>query len=436
MTKAVTSYELNEKRFLDLLTLLIGETKTLQNRPPQLVPVEDNAGRHVLKALEPYTKEKGGVLKVERVAFAEGRGNILIEYPGTVENKTISFVGSHLDVVPADPTKWDRDPFKLVIEGDKLYGRGTTDCLGHVALLTDLFIQLATEKPALKHSICAVFIVSEENDDIPNIGVDELDRAGKINHLKNGPVYWVDSADMQPTIGTGGAQTWNLTAYGKNMHSAMPNRTVNSLELVNEALAEVQARFYKAFPAHPDEKKYNYDISSTMKPTLWKPIVGSFNTIPGEATIQGDIRLTPFYDMAKCREAIEGFVKDINEHITDLRSRGPFSKYSVPEEGVVGHVKITWNSLGDSGLACDIDSNGYKALGQATKEVLGELKPVSTCGTLPLVRELKDSGFDIQITGFGKEETYHADNEYASLNDFKKAVKILTRTIELLENTL
>lgn len=34
------------------------------------------------------------------------------------------------------------DPFKLIVEGDKLYGRGTTDCLGHVALLTDLFAQV------------------------------------------------------------------------------------------------------------------------------------------------------------------------------------------------------------------------------------------------------------------------------------------------------
>ena len=33
---------------------------------------------------------------------------------------------SHLDVVHADPSKWERDPFKLSVEGDKLYGRGTT----------------------------------------------------------------------------------------------------------------------------------------------------------------------------------------------------------------------------------------------------------------------------------------------------------------------
>lgn len=29
---------------------------------------------------------------------------------------TVTFIGSHLDVVPANPSTWERDPFKLVVE--------------------------------------------------------------------------------------------------------------------------------------------------------------------------------------------------------------------------------------------------------------------------------------------------------------------------------
>lgn len=54
----------------------------------------------------------------------------------------VLFPLSHLDVVPADPTLWEVDPFKLTRDGDKLYGRGTTDCLGHVALITTLMTQV------------------------------------------------------------------------------------------------------------------------------------------------------------------------------------------------------------------------------------------------------------------------------------------------------
>ena len=28
-------------------------------------------------------------------------------------NQTVSFVGSHMDVVPANPETWDRNPFEL-----------------------------------------------------------------------------------------------------------------------------------------------------------------------------------------------------------------------------------------------------------------------------------------------------------------------------------
>ena len=47
-----------------------------------------------------------------------------------------------------------------LLQGDKLYGRGTTDCLGHVVLITELFIQLAQKKPKLKYSVVAVFIAA------------------------------------------------------------------------------------------------------------------------------------------------------------------------------------------------------------------------------------------------------------------------------------
>lgn len=130
-------------------------------------------------------KEKGGPLTVERITFEEGRGNVIITYPGKTD-KTLGLVGrcaplacpqccehcetltcvvnlcSHLDVVPANPETWERNPFELSVEGDKLYGRGTTDCLGHVATITELFIQMAEAKVELDVTVAAVFIASEE----------------------------------------------------------------------------------------------------------------------------------------------------------------------------------------------------------------------------------------------------------------------------------
>jgi acetylornithine deacetylase len=212
---ALAGLSLDSTRYVDLLRCLVDGAEKLQNNPAQgLIPREDVASDHVLKLLSPHSQEKGGPLKIERISFHEGRGNLIITYPGTTD-KTVAFVGSHLDVVPANPETWERDPFKLSVEGDKLYGRGTTDCLGHVALISELMLQLAMTRPALERTVVCVFIASEEDSSIQGVGVDKLMKTGKLDHIKNGPVYWIDVADSQPCVGTAGSLTWTLRATGK-----------------------------------------------------------------------------------------------------------------------------------------------------------------------------------------------------------------------------
>lgn len=44
-------------------------------------------------------------------------------------------------------------------------------------------------------------------------------------------------------------------------------QAINPIEMVMEATAMIQKRFYEDYPPHPKEKEYNYKCSSTMKPT-------------------------------------------------------------------------------------------------------------------------------------------------------------------------
>lgn len=51
----------------------------------------------------------------------------------------------HLDVVPAEPQHWTHDPFGAVIDNGYLYGRGTLDMKGMVAMSLDVMLGLAAE---------------------------------------------------------------------------------------------------------------------------------------------------------------------------------------------------------------------------------------------------------------------------------------------------
>ena len=107
--------------FVALLGKLVGEAKHLQNGAGA-TPTEDRgalesspcarriltharaAARHVLDALQPHSTAQGGPLIVRSVSYVEGRSNIIVELRGSDASAgAVSFVGMHLDVVPANP---------------------------------------------------------------------------------------------------------------------------------------------------------------------------------------------------------------------------------------------------------------------------------------------------------------------------------------------
>ncbi len=79
------------------------------------------------------------------------------------------------------------------------------------------------------------------------MGVDKLLEVGKLDHLKEGPIYWVDSADSQPCMGTASCAMWTLKAEGRLFHSGLPHKGVNSMELAMEAVKYIQNKFYDEY---------------------------------------------------------------------------------------------------------------------------------------------------------------------------------------------
>jgi len=222
-------------------------------------------------------------------------------------------------------------------------------------------------------------------------------------------MFWIDASDQQPCIGTGTMMPWEVIAKGRQGHSGLPYDAINSLMLCYESVMEMMKRFHEDFPAHPSEKEYGFKGPSTMKPTMWSHPPGAINQIPGSAKISGDVRATPFYNANEIKKKVDSYVADINANITKLPARGPGFKYEVSD--AKASIELKWIGEIHGGIACKLDSPGFKAINQATVEVLGSSKPYSITGTLPLVAELQAEGFDLQITGYGLSKCYHGIDE-------------------------
>ena len=103
------------------------------------------------------------------------------------------------------------------------------------------------------------------------------------------------------------------------------------------------------------------------------------------------MRLAPFYDVKAVSAFLKKCAADINADLSSIENpavRGPHSKYTLPLENKSGRVEFTC-SEGENGVACSLDSPGHKAINAATLAVLGEAKPYSIGGSLPLICELK-----------------------------------------------
>jgi len=427
---------LNQDRFVSTLARLVGQGEQLQNSlDAGLRPSEEVAAKVVLERLnEPI---RSGAIQVKRVAAKDhpDRPNLILTIEGR-NSDTLSFVGAHFDVVPADRNAegWTTDPFQLFVDEDGLlHGRGVTDCLGHVALLTELLVDLVEQGIRPNRTLHVVMISNEEESSVPGIGLDYLDEQGHLEALTRGPMIWLDSADFGPTLGTGGIAAWELIAEGVPGHSGMPQNCVNALELLMVASLELSRWFKLAYPPHPKESEWKYASPSSMKTTIIDVENRKVTKIPGLARAMGDIRMTPFYDIDEAVNAACAEVDRLNERLSSPTHGDILAAYRT-SGGIAGKLSFIPKPQRTSGIACDLKSPALGILSDAIRATRGieAYKPWAMTGSLPLVRDLQRRGVDIQITGFGCSAGYHAPNEFGRLRDFVDGYEILMRLIEQL----
>ena len=71
---------------------------------------------------------------VEYHEFAPGRTSVIARAGGSHAKAPLCLTG-HLDVVPLGSRKWAKDPFAGETDGDRLYGRGSSDMKAGVAAM-------------------------------------------------------------------------------------------------------------------------------------------------------------------------------------------------------------------------------------------------------------------------------------------------------------
>lgn len=432
--------QLDTERFVTLLREMLSHTVNLQNDPEHgLVPQERLISDIIVREL----KNKPHI-RIKKCEYVEGRPNLVIRYENYPDDfkvgekpKTLALIGMHMDVVTADPKEWTVDPFQLTIDPtnpDRLYGRGSTDCLIHCCESLMILDYLSTHDIKLNFVLGVVLIADEEYGVDHSIGIHHLMQDGELDEFKNGPLLWLDSSDTEIAMGSATGMAWKLVTHGAKGHSGMPHNCINPLLFGPAAMAGLLTVFKQNFPKHDLESVYNYPCCSSMKPTQAEATEGPINGIPQVFTLNGDVRLTPFYEASDVMRVLDAYIQSINDDPTSLPQYNECFPYALPD-GTRVKFEFTWTKAPYAGILCDMNSIGFKMLRDSITRITGkEAVIVSSTGSLPLVGELQKNGFDIIITGFGIGKTYHAIDEYCLLSDVANGFDILLDVIRSYAN--
>ncbi len=404
----------------------------LRNKPPIATPSEKGVAMmiaHEFKDMDNIT--------TECVEYETGRPNLFIKYENLSNNqsdtpKTIGFMGLGMDMIHIEPMVWDENPYILRLNHKNpniIRGPGTSGSQGHIALLVQLLKYLSAKNIKLNHVIYVILTVDDQNM-YSNIGTKRLIREGRIDFLKNGPIYWMDGADIHPISGANGGMGWQLTVRGKGGNSSRIHGTINPTMYAMIAMMGIIMVFKNHFPSnHSDDGEYAF-TPSNIKSTQFVETSGTINQIPNNAIIRGDVRCIPLHDCEDIKKVLNSYIKEINENPSQM----------LPHE-VENDIEFTWRFDDESktkveyelkwldnvfeGIKCNIESDGYKMIAKSTKKINGTSGIRTVPYSIPWVNELKKKEFDVQIVGFGVGKVKGSDDEYCFFGEMECGYKIL-----------
>ncbi|HQP20850.1 MAG TPA: M20/M25/M40 family metallo-hydrolase, partial [Phenylobacterium sp.] len=188
-------------RALDLLETLVGFDTT--SRLSNLALVE---------WVEAYLDRHG--VPHRRVPNVDGtKSNLLATVGPAIPGGVV--LSGHTDVVPVDGQPWSSDPFKVTLRDGRLYGRGTCDMKGFLALSLAAIPDLTAAE--LKAPVHLAFSYDEE---VGCLGAPDMIKVIANELPKPALVVVGEPTNMEAVRGHKGISTFKVTVTGHEAHSS------------------------------------------------------------------------------------------------------------------------------------------------------------------------------------------------------------------------
>ena len=234
------------------------------------------------------------------------RPSLFLEFQGKQRRRLC--ILTHIDIVPeGDRSLWTIDPYRPVVKGSRLYGRGVSD--NGMTLIASLYAlkALVASGAEPEFSVCLVFAADEEMGS--GFGLEPLleRELFRPDDLVIAPDGGNDAGDFVEISEKAGLKL-AFTVTGRQAHASLPNTGLNACRAANILAVEVDEALHKAFP---DEDPLFDPPVSTFEPTRRFANVPNTNTVPGKERFEFDCRVLPSVSLDEVLEVVERVRKDV-----------------------------------------------------------------------------------------------------------------------------
>ncbi len=233
----------------------------------------------------------------------------------------------HTDVVPPGPrATWASDPFVPEVRDGYLYGRGAADMKASVAAFVCALERVVSEHAEHRGTLALLLTSDEEGDAIDGVRYVAkrfVERGQAIDYCLVGEPSSSTVLGDVVRVGRRGSLTGTATVRGVQGHVAYPDAAVNPIHRALPALQALCARRWDDAP-YPDFPPTSFQIANFNSGT------GASNVIPGDATVQFNLRYSPHWSADRLIADIEACfaAHSIDVAIAWHRSGEPF--YTAP----------------------------------------------------------------------------------------------------------
>lgn len=231
-------------------------------------------------------------------------------------------LSGHTDVVPVDGQNWTSDPFKVIEQGSRLVGRGTSDMksfLGVVMGFVPMFKQHELKTP--------IHIAFSYDEEVGCLGVRGLIDA--LNAKGNKPALCLvgEPTGMEVVISHKGKRAYRVNVTGKPAHTSRAPEGVNAIENAARLIAFIADMNSRFASDGPFDDMFNITHTTCLTSLIEGGIAQ--NIVPESCSFTFEFRFLPNQNPADILAPIQDFARNTLE--AEMQNNAPDAKIDIIE---------------------------------------------------------------------------------------------------------